>query len=185
MLAHLKIAQPPRTKKITQPLGAKNIIQPLGTKKITQPLGTKKITKQKKSRNVYGQSDKGTNWQRDKLTKGQHRNKGTTKEQRDNTGTKEQSNKEKKEKGYKGILTKNPRKWVRHNQVSWSSFLFYSSRGRNRKYRWRGRLPLLTIYHLEWFTLFQRNKKISAAPQFFLFLWKRVNHSKCYTISII
>ena len=38
------------------------------------------------------------------------------------------------------------------------------------------------VYHLEWFTLFQRNKKGRGAAETFLFLWKRVNHSKWYII---
>ena len=55
------------------------------------------------------QKNNGTKEQRNKETKEQ-KNKGT-KEQR-NKGTKEQRNKE----------TKSSSNWVRHNQVSWSSF---------------------------------------------------------------
>ena len=66
-------------------------------------------TKEQRNRERKEQRNKGTKEQRNKVTKEQRKN-GTT-EQR-NKGTKEQRNKE----------TKSSSNWVRHNQVSWSSF---------------------------------------------------------------
>ena len=63
-----------------------------------------KGTKEQKNKRMKEQSDKGTKEQRNNRKKEQK-----------NKGTKEQRNKE----------TKSSSNWVRHNQVSWSSLIFF------------------------------------------------------------
>ena len=76
-----------------------------------------KGTKEQRNKGTQEQRNKRTKEQRNKVIK-EPRNKGTTEQQ--NKGTKEQRNQGTKEQRNK--KTKSSSNWVRHNQVSLSSF---------------------------------------------------------------